>query len=103
MNFSIHHLCFNKYFVFVCYIFEIEIYLWLIGTTWMQEIIIMVLNKGDPTIARSQPNWLRAPWLEQYFFHQILQASTGPRIITTHLPYHILAPALRDSKAKVNR
>ncbi|KAA0723912.1 Sulfotransferase family cytosolic 2B member 1 [Triplophysa tibetana] len=71
------------------------------GTTWMQEIITLVLNKGDPTLARSQPNWLRAPWLEQYYCRQILQASTGPRIITTHLPYHILAPALRDSKAKV--
>lgn len=90
-------------YVFTNILYWFKTYLWLIGTTWMQEILTLVLNKGDPTLAQSQPNWSRAPWLEQYYCHQILQASTGPRIITTHLPYHILGPALRDSKAKVNR
>ncbi|XP_055072256.2 sulfotransferase family 5A, member 1 [Misgurnus anguillicaudatus] len=71
------------------------------GTTWMQEIISLVSRKGDPTFSQSQPNWARAPWLEQYYCPQVLQASTGPRIITTHLPYDLLAPALRDSNAKV--
>ncbi|XP_026122148.1 sulfotransferase family 5A, member 1 isoform X2 [Carassius auratus] len=71
------------------------------GTTWMQEIITLVLGKGDPTIAQTQPNWARAPWLEQYYCVDVLKASTGPRIITTHLPYHLLAEALQDSKAKV--
>ncbi|XP_051581112.1 sulfotransferase 2B1-like [Myxocyprinus asiaticus] len=71
------------------------------GTTWIQEIITLVLSKGDPTIAQTQPNWARAPWLEQYYCPKFLEASMGPRIITTHLPYHLLAPALQDSKAKV--
>ncbi|XP_051984233.1 sulfotransferase 2B1-like [Xyrauchen texanus] len=71
------------------------------GTTWMQEIITLVLSKGDPTIAQTQPNWARAPWLEQYYCPKVLEASKGPRVITTHLPYHLLAPALQDSKAKV--
>ncbi|KTG42031.1 hypothetical protein cypCar_00021760 [Cyprinus carpio] len=71
------------------------------GTTWMQEIITLVLGKGDPTIAQTQPNWARAPWLEQYYCDDVLKASTGPRIITTHLPYHLLAPVLQHSKAKV--
>ncbi len=69
----------------------------------MQEIITLVLSKGDPTIAQTQPNWARAPWLEQYYCADVLKASTGPRIITTHLPYHLLAPALQHSKAKVSR
>ncbi len=73
------------------------------GTTWMQELITLVLSKGDPTIVQSQPNWARAPWLEQYYCADVLKASTGPRIITTHLPYHLLAPALQHSKAKVSR
>ncbi|XP_026071828.1 sulfotransferase family cytosolic 2B member 1-like [Carassius auratus] len=71
------------------------------GTTWMQEIITLVLNKGNPTVAQTTPNWARAPWLEQCYATDILKASTGPRIITTHLPYHLLAPALQHSKAKV--
>ncbi|KAI2662250.1 Sulfotransferase 2B1 [Labeo rohita] len=71
------------------------------GTTWMQEIITLVLSKGDPAVAQNQPNWARAPWLEQYYCADVLKASTGPRIITTHLPYHLLAPALQHSKAKV--
>ncbi|CAM4532173.1 hypothetical protein PO909_023233 [Leuciscus waleckii] len=71
------------------------------GTTWMQEILTLVLNKGDPTIAQNQPNWARAPWLEQYYCHEVLKFSSGPRIITTHLPYHLLGPALKQSNAKV--
>lgn len=69
----------------------------------MQEIITLVLSKGDPIIAQTQPNWARAPWLEQYYCSEVLNASKGPRIITTHLPYHLLAPALKQSKAKVSR
>lgn len=69
----------------------------------MQEILTLVLSKGDPTAAQTQPNWARAPWLEQYYCPEFLKASSGPRIITTHLPYHLLAPALQHSKAKVRR
>lgn len=69
----------------------------------MQEIITLVLSKGDPTIAQTQPNWARAPWLEQYYSPDVLNASKGPRVITTHLPYRLLAPALKQSKAKVSR
>ncbi|KAG7468574.1 hypothetical protein MATL_G00144370 [Megalops atlanticus] len=71
------------------------------GTTWMQEALTLVFNKGDSTLAHSMPNWARAPWLEQYYCPEVLRASRGPRIITTHLPYHLLAPALQGSKAKV--
>ncbi|XP_036400421.1 sulfotransferase family 5A, member 1 [Megalops cyprinoides] len=71
------------------------------GTTWMQEALTLVFSKGDSTLAHSMPNWARAPWLEQYYCPEVLRASRGPRIITTHLPYHLLAPALQGSKAKV--
>lgn len=60
-------------------------------------------SSWDPTIAQTKPNWARAPWLEQYYCDDVLKASTGPRIITTHLPYHLLAPVLQHSKAKVSR
>ncbi|XP_010903144.1 sulfotransferase family 5A, member 1 [Esox lucius] len=71
------------------------------GTTWMQEIVTFVKNGGDPHLSKTVPNWTRAPWLEQYYSPEVLGASQGHRVITTHLPYHLLANALQDSKAKV--
>uniref|UniRef100_K7GIY3 Sulfotransferase n=1 Tax=Pelodiscus sinensis TaxID=13735 RepID=K7GIY3_PELSI len=58
------------------------------GTTWMQEILTLILSKGDPESATTIPNWARAPWLEQ-------------RYCSTHLPCQVLAPALRQAKTKV--
>ncbi|MBN3299434.1 sulfotransferase family 5A, member 1 [Amia ocellicauda] len=71
------------------------------GTTWMQEILTLIHSKGDPTLSQNIPNWSRAPWLEQFYSPEVLGASQSPRIITTHLPYHMLASALKGSKAKI--
>ncbi|CAG5857155.1 sulfotransferase family 5A, member 1 [Menidia menidia] len=72
------------------------------GTTWMQEIVTLVSNKGNPHISQTIPNWTRAPWLEQYYFAAMLKASSNtPRLFTTHLPHHLLGPALQGSKARV--
>lgn len=71
------------------------------GTTWMQEVVTLVCSQGDPQRSQTMPNWVRAPWLEQYYSSQVLEASQGPRLLTTHLPYHLLGPALQKSKAKV--
>ncbi|XP_073321269.1 sulfotransferase family 5A, member 1 [Pagrus major] len=72
------------------------------GTTWMQEIVTLISNRGDPHLSQTVPNWARAPWLEQHYFAAVLEASSiTPRVITTHLPHHLLGPALQSSKAKV--
>lgn len=71
------------------------------GTTWMQEMVTLILSRGDPTPSQTVPNWARAPWLEQYYCPQVLSAAQGPRILTTHLPYHALASALKASNTKV--
>ncbi|XP_076592839.1 sulfotransferase family 5A, member 1 [Chaetodon auriga] len=72
------------------------------GTTWMQEIVTLISSRGDPHLSQTVPNWARAPWLEQHYFTAVLEASsTTPRVITTHLPHHLLGPALQDSKAKI--
>ncbi|GAA6079210.1 sulfotransferase family 5A, member 1, partial [Tachysurus ichikawai] len=71
------------------------------GTTWMQEIVTLVSCKGDPAKSQTQPNWARAPWIEQCYCSDVLKASQGPRLLTTHLPYKLLSPALQGSKAKV--
>lgn len=72
------------------------------GTTWMQELVCLVLNRGDSHLSNTVPNWARAPWLEQHYFPSFLKSlSVPPRVITTHLPFHLLGPALQVSKAKV--
>ncbi|XP_051235651.1 sulfotransferase family 5A, member 1 [Dicentrarchus labrax] len=72
------------------------------GTTWMQQIVTLISSKGNPNLSQTVPNWTRAPWLEQYYFSVLLEASSiTSRVITTHLPHHLLGPALQGSKAKV--
>ncbi|XP_069030065.1 sulfotransferase family 5A, member 1 [Embiotoca jacksoni] len=72
------------------------------GTTWIQEIVTLISSRGDPHLSQTVPNWSRAPWLEQYYRAAVLEASsTTPRVITTHLPHHLLGPALQGSRAKV--
>lgn len=67
----------------------------------MQEVVTLVKNRGDPQLSKTVPNWARAPWLEQHYSAKVLEATQGHRIITTHLPYNLLASALQGSKAKV--
>ncbi|XP_072278719.1 sulfotransferase 2B1-like isoform X2 [Pyxicephalus adspersus] len=67
----------------------------------MQEILTLIYSQGDTEIAMTIPNWERAPWLEHTYFKVTLKEGEGPRIITTHLPSSVLAPALQNSKAKV--
>ncbi|XP_029902568.1 sulfotransferase family 5A, member 1 [Myripristis murdjan] len=72
------------------------------GTTWMQEIVTLICNRGDPHVCQTVPNWTRAPWLEQHYCAMVLEKyPLNPRVITTHLPQHLLEPALQGSKAKV--
>uniref|UniRef100_A0A8C3KPJ1 Sulfotransferase n=1 Tax=Calidris pygmaea TaxID=425635 RepID=A0A8C3KPJ1_9CHAR len=71
------------------------------GTTWMQEILTLMFSHGDVLPAKTIPNWERAPWLEQIYFRDALQDTAARRLITTHLPARVLAPALQQSKAKV--
>ncbi|KAL2088469.1 hypothetical protein ACEWY4_015368 [Coilia grayii] len=71
------------------------------GTTWIQEVVTLIYNRGDPTVSQTVPNWARAPWLEQYYCPEVLSSGREPRILTTHMPYSALAQALEGSKAKV--
>lgn len=68
----------------------------------MQEILTLMYSKGDGHLAKTVPNWARAPWLEHVYFKDMLQADREPRLLTTHLPCHVLAPALKKAKAKVS-
>ncbi|XP_056652700.1 sulfotransferase 2B1 [Monodelphis domestica] len=71
------------------------------GTTWMIEILSLILKNGDPSWARSVPNWERAPWCETVQgLWQIMQMPS-PRLISSHLPIQLFPRNFFNSKAKV--
>ncbi|KAG7266646.1 hypothetical protein CRUP_032324 [Coryphaenoides rupestris] len=70
------------------------------GTTWMQEIVPLVLNGGDLTPVTTIPNWDRVPWLEETRLALVLDTLTSPRVMVTHLPYGMVPRSFGNSKAK---
>ncbi|XP_028836728.1 sulfotransferase family cytosolic 2B member 1-like [Denticeps clupeoides] len=70
------------------------------GTTWMQEILPPLLSGGDLTAVTTLPNWERVPWLEETHAALLLDQRPSPRIITSHMPLHLMPPSFLSSKAK---
>ncbi|XP_072463548.1 sulfotransferase 2B1 isoform X2 [Notamacropus eugenii] len=71
------------------------------GTIWMIEILSIMLKDGDPSWARSVPNWERAPWCETVLGSLSIMQKTTPRLISSHLPIQLFPRDFFNSKAKV--
>ncbi|KAL9974589.1 hypothetical protein ACROYT_G011642 [Oculina patagonica] len=72
------------------------------GTTWVQEILWQIFNEGQ---VKSSHIMLRVPFLEvatsTVFPHPDFNTLPSPRILKTHLPYHITPKsATEDTKCK---
>ncbi|XP_041964398.1 sulfotransferase 2B1-like [Alosa sapidissima] len=71
------------------------------GTTWMQEILPLILNGGDFTPVQTIPNWDRVPWLEETRAALVMDTIAPPRVMVSHMPYNLMPPSFYSSKAKV--
>ncbi|XP_049323490.1 sulfotransferase 2B1-like isoform X1 [Astyanax mexicanus] len=71
------------------------------GTTWMQEILPLLLNGGDLQPVEKIPNWDRVPWLEETRLALVVDKLTPPRAMVSHMHYHLMPPSFHSSKAKV--
>ncbi|XP_041425583.1 sulfotransferase 2B1-like [Xenopus laevis] len=71
------------------------------GTHWMSEILNLIKQNGDPTFVNSVPMWSRSPWYETIAGYDEAEKLTSPRIISSHIPYHIFSKSFFKSKAKV--
>ncbi|CAI5790616.1 sulfotransferase family cytosolic 1B member 1-like [Podarcis lilfordi] len=77
------------------------------GTTWIQEIVDLVLNGGDVEKARRAPVYIRIPFLEICSPPpvpsgvSILVDTPSPRVIKTHLPFQLVPKSFWDKKCKV--
>ncbi|XP_004867058.1 sulfotransferase family cytosolic 2B member 1 isoform X4 [Heterocephalus glaber] len=71
------------------------------GTSWMIEILSLILKDGDPSWIHSVPIWERSPWCETVVGAFTLPDQPRPRLLSSHLPVHIFPKAAFDTKAKV--
>ncbi|RUS81151.1 hypothetical protein EGW08_011092 [Elysia chlorotica] len=77
------------------------------GTTWMQEIVWLLLNDANFSLAASSPVYMRSPFLEfkddtlQEVGLDIANALPSPRVIKTHLPKKLMPEQTFEKKPKV--
>ncbi|XP_061453773.1 sulfotransferase 2B1-like isoform X2 [Rhineura floridana] len=71
------------------------------GTHWMQEILGLIRHDGDPSWIQSLPVWERSPWIETIFGLKQALKYPPPRLLASHLPFHLFPKSFLHSKAKV--
>ncbi|CAO2626954.1 Sulfotransferase 2A1 [Lemmus lemmus] len=71
------------------------------GTNWLIETVCLIQTKGNPKWIQSEPIWERSPWIETQSGHEILINKEGPRLASSHLPFHLFPKTFFSSKAKM--
>ncbi|XP_061912376.1 sulfotransferase 1B1-like [Entelurus aequoreus] len=77
------------------------------GTTWTLEIVDLLLHNGDLEICRRAPIPVRTPFLENFARVGIpsgldlLATMDPPRVIKTHLQFHLIPKGFWENKCKV--
>ncbi|XP_078614564.1 sulfotransferase 1A1-like [Branchiostoma floridae x Branchiostoma japonicum] len=79
------------------------------GTTWTQQIVSLICADGDLSEVCKVPIQQRTPWLEALDHAKftgepnpkILKDAPSPRLMKTHLPYHMLPQQAKDGKGKI--
>ncbi|XP_072553361.1 sulfotransferase family 1, cytosolic sulfotransferase 5 [Salminus brasiliensis] len=77
------------------------------GTTWTQEIVDLILNKGNEEKCRRAPTSVRMPFLEMTSLDPSnsgitkLESMEPPRVIKTHLPIQLVPRSFWEAGCKV--
>uniref|UniRef100_A0A8C5A4Q7 Sulfotransferase n=2 Tax=Gadus morhua TaxID=8049 RepID=A0A8C5A4Q7_GADMO len=72
------------------------------GTTWMQEIVPLIMSQGDPELVDTVPNWDRVPWLEETRACNLnLDQRPSPRVFITHFQYNMMSTGFFKVKPRV--
>ncbi|XP_059892956.1 sulfotransferase 2B1-like isoform X2 [Gadus macrocephalus] len=72
------------------------------GTTWMQEIVPLILSQGDPVVVDTVPNWDRVPWLHNNKArHLNLDQRPSPRVFITHFQYNMMSTGFLKVQPRV--
>ncbi len=76
------------------------------GTTWVQNIVSLIMNDGNREKVLGQPLYWRVPWLEGKedpeldLGYKLLEDRSSPRLMKTHI-YGPLVPAAMLDKTKI--
>ncbi|XP_075686975.1 sulfotransferase 1 family member D1-like [Rhinoderma darwinii] len=76
------------------------------GTTWMSEVLDLMLHNGDVAKTQRGAIYERVPFLEyavpgMRICTEILNSSESPRLIKSHLPAHLLPSSFWEKKCKI--
>jgi hypothetical protein len=71
------------------------------GTTWLEEIIYLVLNDGDITKSQELPIYVRIPYLEGRWDGPRISTMLAPRIYKSHQSYHQLPSQVHEKQPKI--
>ncbi|XP_054624766.1 sulfotransferase 1 family member D1-like [Dunckerocampus dactyliophorus] len=77
------------------------------GTTWVLEIVDLLLHNGDSETCKRAPILVRIPFLENTARLaipaglELLKAMDPPRVIKTHLQFHLIPKGFWEKKCKV--
>ena len=79
----------------------------LSGTTWLQEIVWLIMNDGDFKGAAEKPVYFRSPFLEfkdetlNEIGLDLAESIPSPRVIKSHLPYRLMPIQIKTKSCKV--
>ncbi|XP_041094604.1 sulfotransferase 1C2 [Polyodon spathula] len=77
------------------------------GTTWIQEMVDLILNNGDAEKCQRAPIPERIPFLEIFSSPtipsgvELLEQTPSPRVIKTHLPLQLVPQSFWEQRCKV--
>ncbi|CAJ0931945.1 unnamed protein product [Ranitomeya imitator] len=76
------------------------------GTTWMQEIVDLIMLNGDVEKSMRAPCFIKVPFIELNVDPGMsgvnaANAMESPRLLKTHLPIQLLPPSFWEKNAKV--
>ncbi|KAG7492243.1 hypothetical protein MATL_G00011770 [Megalops atlanticus] len=77
------------------------------GTTWVIEMVDGIMKGGNTSLCLQIPSMARAPFLElnppKPFPSglEMLQSLPSPRLVKTHLPFHLVPPSFLEQNCKM--
>lgn len=72
-----------------------------VGTVWMQQILVKIMEKSQPEWVQDGINRARVPWLEGRSEDDPFRDRPDPRIFRSHLPPDMLPHGVKDKQIKV--